>query len=259
MINELIEFKDNFLVHIIEESKYNTSKKPGLLKGLYQNDLTIYARFKMSKMKSDKVAILCKQGCHSGAYFEKFGDEMKFVCSIFTADEGSGNYSDHFNSVEYAINVDDIYKEHYIVYQLDHTNKTLKTCFDGEWKELKWEGDVCDYTNVPLWVGAGGPWYDDPAFHWMFEGYIFDFSIFNSVLSEDEIWSIVENKETFLDIPEIKEKCVTALDFTKWNRFKVWDKTGNGNFGYIDEWHFMNVQERLNEMLAGNKLKGSLI
>jgi hypothetical protein len=39
----------------------------------------------------------------------------------------------------------------------------------------------------------------------------------------------------------------------------VWDKTGNGNFGFIDEWHFINVQERLNELLAGNKLRTSTI
>jgi len=50
MTNELIEFKDNFLVNFFEETKYNTSKKPGLLKNLFQNDLTVYARFKMSDM-----------------------------------------------------------------------------------------------------------------------------------------------------------------------------------------------------------------
>ena len=33
----------------------------------------------------------------------------------------------------------------------------------------------------------------------------------------------------------------------------------NGNFGFIDEWHFINVQERLNELLAGNKLRTSTI
>ena len=87
----------------------------------------------------------------------------------------------------------------------------------------------------------------------------FKFSIFNNVLSEDECNLIIDNKETYLDIAEIKDKCVTSLDFTKWNRFKVWDKTGNGNFGFIDEWHFINVQERLNELLAGNKLRTSTI
>ena len=87
----------------------------------------------------------------------------------------------------------------------------------------------------------------------------YDFSIFNNVLSEDDCYTIIENKETYLDNVEIKDKCVTSLDFTKWNRFKVWDKTGNGNFGFIDEWHFPNVQERLNLMIAGNKLKISTI
>ena len=70
---------------------------------------------------------------------------------------------------------------------------------------------------------------------------------------------IIDTNEAYLDNIELKNKCVTSLDFTKWNRFKVWDKTGNGNFGFIDEWHFINVQERLNELLAGNKLKSSTI
>ena len=39
MTNELIEFKDNFLVNFFEETKYNTSKKPGLLKNLFQNSI----------------------------------------------------------------------------------------------------------------------------------------------------------------------------------------------------------------------------
>ena len=259
MKNELIEFKDNFLVNFFEETKYNTSKKPGLLKGLFQNDLTIYARFKLNKMKRQRTAIFAKQGCHSGAYFENQEGVMKFRFSLFTAEPDSGNYSDHFQMIEYYPKEEDIYKESYVIFQLDHTNKKLKTCFNGEWKELTWEGEVCDYTNVPLWVGAGGPWYDDIDFHWLFEGYFYDFSIFNNVLSEDECYNIIENSETYLENKEMKDKCVTSLDFTKWNRFKVWDKTGNGNFGFIDEWHFPNVQERLNLMIAGNKLKISTI
>ena len=78
MKNELIEFKDNFLVNLFEETKYNTSKKPGLLKNLFQNDLTIYARFKLNKMKRERTAIFAKQGCHSGAYFENQDGVMKF-------------------------------------------------------------------------------------------------------------------------------------------------------------------------------------
>jgi hypothetical protein len=230
-----------------------------LLKGLFQNDLTIYARFKLNKMKRQRTAIFAKQGCHSGAYFENQEGVMKFRFSLFTAEPDSGNYSDHFQMIEYYPKEEDIYKESYVIFQLDHTNKKLKTCFNGEWKELTWEGEVCDYTNVPLWVGAGGPWYDDIDFHWLFEGYFYDFSIFNNVLSEDECYNIIENSETYLENKEMKDKCVTSLDFTKWNRFKVWDKTGNGNFGFIDEWHFPNVQERLNLMIAGNKLKISTI
>ena len=259
MTNELIEFKDNFLVNFFEETRYNTSKKPGLLKNLFQNDLTVYARFKMSSMKKERTAIFAKQGCHSGAYFENQDGNMKFRCTIFTAEPDSGNYSDHFQMIEYYPKEEELFDEHYVIYQLDHTNKLLKTCFDGEWKEMKWEGEVCDYTNVPFWVGAGGPWYDDPSFHWMFEGYFYDFSIFNNVLSEDDCNLIIDNKESYLNNIELKDKCVTSLDFTKWNRFKVWDKTGNGNFGFIDEWHFINVQERLNELLAGNKLRTSTI
>ena len=53
MVNELIEFKDNFLVNFFEETKYNTSKKPGLLKNLFQNteNSEIY-RFKIGALNS---------------------------------------------------------------------------------------------------------------------------------------------------------------------------------------------------------------
>jgi len=259
MTNELIEFKDNFIVNLFDESKYNTSKKPGLLKPLLQNNLTVVCRFQLNKMKRDKAAIFAKQGCHSGAYFENQDGILKFRCTIFTAEPESGNYNDHFQMIEYYPKWEEINNEHYIIYQLDQTNKLMRTCFDGEWKEIEWKGEVCDYVNVPFWVGAGGPWYDDPTFHWFFEGYFHDFSVFNYVLSDDECYYILDNPDSYLENETIHSKCVTSLDFTKWNRFKVWDKSGNGNFGHIDEWHFTNVQERLNEMLAGNKLKTNTI
>jgi hypothetical protein len=39
------------------------------------------------------------------------------------------------------------------------------------------------------------------------------------------------------------------------NRFKVWDKSGNGNFAYIEEFMNRQIQIKLNKRIAGNSLE----
>ncbi len=48
---------------------------------------------------------------------------------------------------------------------------------------------------------------------------------------------------------------VTDLDFSNINRFKVWDKSGNGNFAYIEEYLNIPLQIKINKRIAGNSLE----
>ncbi len=50
---------------------------------------------------------------------------------------------------------------------------------------------------------------------------------------------------------------ITDLDFTNVNRFKVWDKSGNGNYAYIEEFLNKKIQIRLNTIIAGSSLEAN--
>ena len=79
-----------------------------------------------------------------------------------------------------------------------------------------------------MWIGTSNPFLETKNY-------------FNGTISE----FIVSNNEGI----------VSDLDFTNVNRFKVWDKSGNGNYAYIEEFKNKEIQIRLNKMIAGNSLE----
>ena len=93
---------------------------------------------------------------------------------------------------------------------------------------MQFDGKVSDYSNVPLWIGTSNPFVQNKNY-------------FNGTITE----FIVSNNDGI----------ITDLDFTNVNRFKVWDKSGNGNFAYIEEFMNKQIQIKLNKRIAGNSLE----
>lgn len=216
------EFKDTFCCSLFKESKYNTSIRPNLLGGLFQNDLTISCTFK-AKNNNKKQYLFSKQGIvDSGVYI--LDNKIFFELSI---NKDSNNFSDEILQHSFEFNYD---TEYSIIYAIDVEKNIFKAIVNDQFKETKFDGKVSDYKNVPLWIGTSNPFVENKNY---FNGFIFKFEI-------------VDNKGI-----------VTDIDFTKINRFKVLDKSGNGNHAYIEEYGNSLLQERLNILIAGNPLKSS--
>ena len=217
---ELFEFKDTFCVSLFKETKYNTSLKPNLLADLFQHSFKIQCKF-LAKDNGKVQWIFSKQGIvNSGVYIN--GD--KLYCTLST----SPNDIDFSKNETFMIYDFEYDKEYTITYEVNIENNTFITSVNGDIKTNTLINKVSDYSNVPLWIGTSNPFLETKNY-------------FNGTISE----FIVSNNDGI----------ITYLDFTNVNRFKVWDKSGNGNFAYIEE--FMNkiIQIKLNKLLAGNSLE----
>jgi hypothetical protein len=194
--------------------------KPNLLADLFQHSFKIQCKF-VAEDNGKSQWVFSKQGIvNSGVYIN--GD--KLYCTLST----SPNDIDFSKNETFMIHDFEYGKEYTITYEVNVENNTFITSVNGGIKTNTLINKVSDYSNVPLWIGTSNPFLETKNY-------------FNGTISE----FIVSNNDGI----------ITDLDFTNVNRFKVWDKSGNGNFAYIEE--FMNkiIQIKLNKLLAGNSLE----
>ena len=216
---ELFEFKDTFCVSLFKESKYNTSLKPNLLANVFQNSVSIKCSFKTNDFNKEQW-IFSKQGIVNSGVFIKEG----LIYFILATTNNNTDFSNSIVSLSFEINNTDFEIE----YSIDVDNNTLIVKYNGETKQSVYTGNVSDYSNVPLWIGTSNPFAETKNY-------------FNGIISE----FILSNNEGI----------ITDLDFSNVNRFKVWDKSGNGNYAYIEEFGNKKIQIILNKMIAGNSLE----
>jgi hypothetical protein len=216
------QFKDTFCVSLFKESKHNTSLKPNLLADLFQHSFKIECKF-VAEDNGKAQWIFSKQGIvNSGVYIN--GD--KLYCTLST----SPNDIDFSKNETFMIHDFEYDKEYTITYEVNVENNTFITSVNGDIKTNTLINKVSDYSNVPLWIGTSNPFLETKNY-------------FNGIISE----FIVSNNDGV----------ITDLDFTNVNRFKVWDKSGNGNFAYIEEFMNRQIQIKLNKRIAGNSLETS--
>ena len=214
------QFKDTFCVSLFKESKHNTSLKPNLLADLFQHSFKIECKF-VAEDNGKAQWIFSKQGIvNSGVYIN--GD--KLYCTLST----SPNDIDFSKNETFMIHDFEYNKEYTITYEVNVENNTFITSVNGDIKTNILINKVSDYSNVPLWIGTSNPFLETKNY-------------FNGTISE----FIVSNNDGI----------ITDLDFTNVNRFKVWDKSGNGNFAYIEEFMNRQIQIKLNKRSAGNSLE----
>ena len=99
---------------------------------------------------------------------------------------------------------------------------------------IEYEGELVDYTNCLLWIGACNALKSCPQEHrWYFTGKIQKIGFFTHYLSPRHSADFF--KENLL---EFNDTLVSHSDMKKTTRFKVFDKSGNGNhlIKYSDEW-----------------------
>ena len=217
---ELFEFKDTFCVSLFKETKYNTSLKPNLLADLFQHSFKIQCKF-VAENNGKPQWIFSKQGIvNSGCYID--GNNIIFTLASTT------NGMDFFNSQAQLLFDFEYNTLCKVEYEINVNTKEFIVSVNDKIRKMNFEGDISDYSNVPFWIGTSNPFLETKNY-------------FNGKISE----FIVSNNDGI----------ITDLDFTNVNRFKVWDKSGNGNFAYIEEFMNKTIQIKLNKLLAGNSLE----
>jgi hypothetical protein len=214
------QFKDTFCVSLFRESKHNTSLKPNLLADLFQHSFKIECKF-IAEDNGKEQWIFSKQGIvNSGCYID--GNNIIFTLASTT------NGMDFFTSqvqLLFDFKYDTICK---VEYEINVNTNEFIVSVNDKTRKMQFDGKVSDYSNVPLWIGTSNPFVETKNY-------------FNGTISE----FIVSNNDGI----------ITDLDFTNVNRFKVWDKSGNGNFAYIEEFMNKQIQIKLNKRIAGNSLE----
>jgi hypothetical protein len=217
---ELFEFKDTFCCSLFRETKYNTSLKPNLLADLFQHSFKIECKF-VAKDNGKEQWIFSKQGIvNSGVYI--VNNTLNFTLAT------TSNNIDFTDSGILQVYEFEYGKEYTITYEVNIEKNTFITSVNGDIKTNTFINKISDYSNVPLWIGTSNAFAETKNY-------------FNGIISQ----FIVSNNEGI----------ITDLDFTNVNRFKVWDKSGNGNYAYIEEFNNREIQIRLNKMIAGNSLE----
>ena len=219
---ELFEFKDTFCCSLFTETKYNTSVKPNLLGTLFQNDIIIECEF-IAKNTGKVQWLFSKQGIvNSGCYI----DGNNLICTLVSTTNNMDFFTEQIQLL-FDFEYNTLCK---VQYQINIDKNELIVSVNGTTRKAYFSGKVSDYSNVPLWIGTSNPFLENKNY-------------FNGVISK----FIVSNNEGI----------ISDLDFSNVNRFKVWDKSGNGNYAYIEEFLNKKIQIRLNTIIAGSSLEAN--
>ena len=244
MLNEYVKFTDNLSVQVYENSKHGTSMKDDAVKTFFNKTFSIYAKFKLDKTAfcnaENTYGVFAKQGMHSGVWLR----DSCVVGLVFTQDE-----KNNVKEIALPIWIDEkeFYGEIQILFQVDNENKKVKLYVNDKEAEATLDNPVVDYSQAPFWIGACAPWYTEDL-QWFFNGEIYEFAINEKFLNEEQVKTIFVNKGyTNIVNSEINESLFAWYEFTikNFSRFKVFDKSNNGNHGIVPDWHFLEVRDKL--------------
>lgn len=244
MLNEYVKFTDNLSVQIYENSKHGTSTKDDVVKTFFNKTFSIYARFKLDKSSfcnaENTYGVFGKQGMHSGVWLR----DNCVVGLVFTQTK---NNEVKEIGLPIWIPEEEYFNEIQVLLQVDTENKKIKLYVNDKEAEAVLDNPIVDYSQAPFWVGACAPWYTEDL-QWFFNGEIYEFAINEKFLSSEEVKTIFENKG-FNNIinSEINESLFCWYEFIikNFSRFKVFDKSNNGNHGIVPDWHFLEVRDKL--------------
>lgn len=197
-----------------------------------EDDFTFVSKVKVDwdKMnafdKTREGGLLSKNGKHIGLSVLKNTDDKIYIRGQFWCklDDGSDTFFDLF------IEVDPEIKNKILDVAFVH-NKSEKIIFlllNDKIHEIKYEGDIIDYSDSWIWIGCQNAFDSCDEMHRGFYfGEIYYSAIFGSALNIDEI-----NKSFLYKVKEdidFKLKPVCVFNYEEKTSYKVYDITENGN------------------------------
>jgi hypothetical protein len=215
-------------------SRYNHSN-------LTNGDFTILSKFKPNFNADIKLTgshtgyVVCKNGMHIGIYFTKttneFGDLYEMGCAYCTEYDGITSF--HYLKIQ----INDTLDNYNVGMIHNSDNKTITLYVNGETKTEDYKGNLIDYSNSWLWVGAacGVDGYDE-RYSYFFEGELNYVGIFRKAFSIKETDEIIEAGR----IVDYNSQYwpILITNFKEKTDYKIKDQSNNGNhlILYNNEW-----------------------
>jgi hypothetical protein len=208
---------------------------------LTDNDFTIIANVKPAldlELDSNGIHtgyIVCKNGLHIGIYFMKAINENGFLYQFGCAYSINKDGESIFNYINIEVEpVNDVYQIGMIHSKND---KSITLIVNGIEKTVKYEGELVDYSNSWLWVGAacGAEGYDE-RYSYFYQGDISYVGIFKKALNTSDISNILSDNQIINY--DSKYSPILISDFKEITQYKIKDQSNNGNHLviYNNEW-----------------------
>jgi hypothetical protein len=226
-----MKFTNNESLYIAPENKYNLSRVN--VRDLTLDDFTILIRFKpcwdlmIPGELSAEGGLVAKNGMHCGmtVRHEYINGVGVYVgkCLFFTEDEEGTVFP---NIIINELSGDMDWYEFSMVHNLENKSMTFTT--GNQKKEVVYNGNIVDYSNSWLWIGAccGFDFFDLNHRHY-FNGEINYLGVFQSSLNDEIIRYYFDNTD---DINYNKlDKVISISNFKTSTPYKIKDDSGNGN------------------------------
>jgi len=211
---------------ISPDSQYGLSTYP--IKKITTDNFSFLTKVKVDWDKMDgngdnnQSGIVMINGMHMGITAFKTEKEDCWINAKIWTQQDDGSNFEYVNSIY----ITDLHEELEIGFSVDvHNNETFIYC-NGKTNKIKLEGNIVDYSNALLWVGASMPLgYINSKFHHFLFGEISYVSIIPRTFTAEEY------KEIFLDYKTnlINKTAVASFNFEDQTPYKILDISGNGN------------------------------
>jgi len=243
----MIKLTGNNAYFIPPKNRYGLSKNE--LYTLTEHDFSMVVNVKIEWDKmytgtdTQEGGIIAKNGMHCGINSFKLWDGSSLIKAQYWVISKTGK-------TEYKYIWIDVKKNRgymKVAMMHDKENKTIRLWVDGEIIEEVYEGEIIDYRDSWLWVGANNSLDNCEKEHRGFLiGEIDHISVFDEVLNDIQIRKTFNAKDSE-DFRDISKFTAAAYTFKEENMtpYKIYDISNNGNHMVVFDNKWMDTTKEL--------------
>lgn len=228
-----MKFENGLCYFIKNKNKYGLERTP--IDYITSNDFTFLVKCKpdWEQMKPESSSgIVVKNGMHLGLFAKKSplydsGKYSSFIGVTFWIEVDSGEDKD-IKALSWDIEVDKDQTSYSVSMSHIIEEKTIILRVGENEKHIIYDGQLVDYSNAWIWIGAACDFSEYPEEHkHKYLGDIDFVGIYKKVLSDRSINKIIKNG--LKDAINPKHKPGSVTDFSNQTPYKVKDESGMGH------------------------------
>jgi hypothetical protein len=209
-------------------NKNGLSKYP--LRNISLNDFTFVTKVKIdwdsiyTKSIRKEVGIVMINGKHLGICANRFNENQYFIKGTIWTNSEIGN--DIPNDIFLKVNEDELDSELDIIFSYNKNEKKIGLYCNGRHEEINFTGEIIDYTNSWLWIGAANAFENCAEdLRYYFYGEVTHVGIYQHYFNSEQILKSIMSPNTVNQ----KLNPICVFNFENQTPFKVFDISKNGN------------------------------